>query len=209
MKRMLLVLILCLPTVSLWANYGLSNVVTKEIRRPEPVVEQVAPEVKKEEPREFRKTVHYPYTIHLSSWREYQAAVRQLQEQESDLTPLFITTIDLGSPGVWNRVDYGVFPSIKDAVFKLRALQAQGVTQKGAFVGGEVPFAIELGAFGASDEAEEKAEELRSRGVFPYIVKESEDYFRLLAGAYPDMTSASPAIEELKALGLNPILTKR
>ncbi|MDT8273087.1 MAG: SPOR domain-containing protein, partial [Desulfomonilia bacterium] len=84
-----------------------------------------------------------------------------------------------------------------------------GVTQKGAFVGGEVPFAIELGAFGASDEAEEKAEELRSRGVFPYIVKESEDYFRLLAGAYPDMTSASPAIEELKALGLNPILTKR
>ncbi|MGC9324731.1 MAG: SPOR domain-containing protein [Desulfomonilia bacterium] len=208
MRRMMFILVWCIMASPLCADYGLSNVVTKEIRRPEPVEEAILEKGEETAP-EFVKAVYYPFTIHMSSWKEYEAAVRQIQENPLDLEPIFITKIDLGSSGVWNRVDYGAFHSIKDAVFELRALQAQGVIEKGAFVGDQVPFAIEVGVFTDAEGAMERSEELRSNGIISYILKESEDYYRLLVGAYPDIPSASPAVDDLKALGLNPIITKR
>lgn len=127
----------------------------------------------------------------------------------SRLDPVYLTKIDLGASGLWYRIDYGLFPTIKEAVARLRELKAKNIIDKGAFVGGEVAFAIEIGAYESMQEAKDEAQELIDQGIVPYIVKESDSLFRLLAGAYPDEKSAAPAVSDLNALGYSPALKKR
>lgn len=214
MKRLILLVVLSLFALPLWADYGLSNVVTKELHR------TVVPEEPKEEPVEqvpeenekpiyFTKTSYYPYTIHMSSWQDPQAAINQLREVRPSLETVFITKIDLGSSGVWYRVDYGVFHTIKDAVTRLRELVAKKVIEKGAFVGSTVPYTIELGMYNNKNEAVKTAQALEEKGIITYILQESDSLYRLLSGAYPDPKSAAPAYNDLKASGITPKIKKR
>jgi len=106
-------------------------------------------------------------------------------------------------------MDYGAFPTIKDAVLKLQELKGKGLVDKGTFVGGSVPYAIELGMYKSMKDAQSKAQKLAAKGVIPYVLKEREDIYRLLAGAYPNEKSAAPAMNDLMALNLLPTLKKR
>ena len=215
MKRCVLMWALLLTAQPLWAGYGLSNVVTREIHRG-PVIEEIQventerPALKEPAPKaSAAKVVYYPYTIHLSSWQDPREALQQMEKMKTRLDTLYITKIDLGTSGVWHRIDYGLFPNIKDAVSRLRELKSKNIIDKGAFVGGEVPFAIEVGTYESLQEAEDEAKELTDQGIAPYIVKERDSFFRLLCGAYPDETSAAPAVGDLKAMGFSPALKKR
>lgn len=215
MKRCVLICALFLMAPPLWAGYDLSNTVTREIHRG-PVIEEVQDEPLKQQTSEKAiapvspaKTVYYPYTIHLSSWQDPKEACRQIEKMQSKLDMLFITKIDLGASGVWHRVDHGIFPTIKDAVARLRELKARDVIDKGAFVGGQVPYAIELGTYESVQEANDDARELKDQDMVPYVIREQDTVFRLLLGSYPDEKSAAPAMEDLKALGFDPTLKKR
>jgi hypothetical protein len=222
MKRLILVCILSLIALPLWADFGLSNVVTKEIHRtvvveetpeeiPEEAAEEPAPQVQEKAPQAvpFTKTAYFPFTIHMSSWHDPQAAMQQARGIRPSLGTVFITKIDLGSSGVWYRVDYGVFHTIKDAVTKLRELVAKKVIEKGAFVGSQVPYAIEIGMYDTENKAMDVAKDLEQKGITPYVLKETEGLYRLLVGAYPDTKSAVPAYNDLKELGLTPTMQKR
>lgn len=220
MKRLILVCILSLVALPLWAGYGLSNVVTKEIHRavpqeepvpvPEPAVEP-EPEVLQPAPKiaAFTKTAYYPYTIHMSSWQKSEDAMAEIGKVRSVLDTVFVTKIDLGPSGIWFRVDYGVFPTIKDAVTMLRELMAQKVVEKGAFVGSAVPYAIEIGIYESKNKADDAATDLDKKGIMSYVLRETDTVYRLLYGAYPDTKSASPAYNDLKVAGLSPTIKKR
>ncbi|HNR52146.1 MAG: Sporulation related domain protein [Deltaproteobacteria bacterium ADurb.BinA179] len=215
MRRCVLSCVLVLVALPLWAGYGLSNVVKKEIHRG-PVIEEIPVEQADRPAGQTAapaaapaKTTYYPYTIHLSSWQDQKEATRQIEKMRSRLDPVYLTKIDLGASGLWYRIDYGLFPTIKEAVARLRELKAKNIIDKGAFVGGEVAFAIEIGAYESMQEAKDEAQELIDQGIVPYIVKESDSLFRLLAGAYPDEKSAAPAVSDLNALGYSPALKKR
>jgi hypothetical protein len=219
MKRCVLVCVLLLTAVPLWAGYGLSNVVTRQIQRG-PVIEEVTeaaaempevqPAVQEIPPAQPAvSATARPYTIHLSSWRNRDEALREMEEMRSRLDTIFITKIDLGPSGVWYRVDHGMFPTIREAVARIRDLKSRGVIDRGAFVGGEVGLAIELGTYESMEEAREEAQELALSGIASYIVREGSAVFRLLVGAYNDEKSAVPAMEDLRALGYSPVLKKR
>jgi septal ring-binding cell division protein DamX len=219
MKRCVLVCVLLLTAVPLWAGYGLSNVVTRQIQRG-PVIEEVTeaaaempevqPAVQEIPPAQPAvSATARPYTIHLSSWRNRDEALREMEEMRSRLDTIFITKIDLGPSGVWYRVDHGMFPTIREAVARIRDLKSRGVIDRGAFVGGEVGLAIELGTYESMEEAREEAQELALSGIAYYIVREGNAVFRLLVGAYNDEKSAVPAMEDLRALGYSPVLKKR
>ena len=222
MKRLILLCILSLIALPLWADYGLSNVVTKEIHRtvvveetPDETPEEAAgkPELQVQEKAPqavpYTKTAYFPYTIHMSSWQDPEAAIQEAERIFPSLGTVFITKVDLGSSGVWYRVDYGVFHTIKDAVNQLRELVANKVIEKGAFVGSQVPYAIEIGMYDTEDKAMEVAKDLDQKGVMPYVLKETDGLYRLLVGAYPDTKSAIPAYNDLKDLGLTPTMQKR
>lgn len=214
MRHVILVCILILTALPVQAQWGLSNVVTKEIHHTPglPATVEEMPVTKQEVQAQavsYTKMTNYPYTIHISSFETHQEAARQVERLKSRLDMLFVTKIDLGDAGVWYRMDYGAFPTIKDAVLRLQELKSQGLADKGTFIGGSVPYAIEIGQYKNEKEASSKANKLGSKGVITYILKEREDIYRLLTGAYPNEESAEPAMSDLMAMNLLPTLKKR
>jgi septal ring-binding cell division protein DamX len=225
MKHIFLICTMFLIALPAWADWGLSNVVKKEIHRTNPVsaapvtgaltmtADTTAPVAAPEAPAQvvsYTKTTHYPYTIHLSSSQDINQTRKQIEIMQRRLVEMvFVTKINLGAPGTWYRIDYGAFSNIKDAVLKLQDLKTKGVVAKDAFVGGSVPYAIELGMYKSQQDAQAAVRSLSQKGLVPYVVKEKDDLFRLLSGAYPDEKSAAPALNDLMALNLQPALKKR
>ncbi|MEA3221667.1 MAG: SPOR domain-containing protein [Thermodesulfobacteriota bacterium] len=202
MKSIIMTLIIVFISLPALAELGLSNVVEKEIQRA-PAMPQKQHSIK------YVKETFYPYTIHMSSWRDPAPAIEKMNSLRLTLRPTFITKIDLGKKGVWYRVDYGLFATIKDAVVKSRELQEAKIANKGAFVGMPVPYAIEIGTFKTEEQALAEQSRLRNLGVISYMVKESERCFRLLVGAYPDKDSTKLAQDDLGAIGISLKITKR
>jgi len=202
MRLIILALMISLISSPLWADFGLSNVVTKEIHR--------VPAAKKT-PKDtvFQKGSFYPYTIHISSWKLEEDALKQIEKLRNKLDVLYITKIDLGSSGIWFRVDTGIFGTIKEAALKLKELQGQKIIEKGAFVGSSVPYTIELDDYTDKSEAMQEIQRLEKIGIISYILQESQDYYRIIFGAYPDTNSAETALNDLKALQLSAKISKR
>jgi septal ring-binding cell division protein DamX len=232
MKHVVLICTMFLMALPAWADWGLSNVVKKEIHRtgipaaapaaaPSPEAAPAAgataqpAEAPSQAPAQaqeipFTKTVHYPYTIHLSSSQDINQTRKQIELIQRRLVEMvFITKINLGAPGTWYRIDYGAFSNIKDAVLRLQELKNKGVVARDAFVGGTVPYAIELGMYKTQQEAQAASRNLGKKGVVPYVVKEKDDLFRVLSGAFPDEKSAAPAMSDLMSLNLQPAIKKR
>jgi len=158
----------------------------------------------------YQKAVFYPYTVHLSSYRSQQDALRAYREQYRNLDMVFITKIDLGgNVGIWQRIDYGAFQDSTAAVSKVEELKKNGIIRKEkAFIGSAAPYTLELGVFG-KDGAQALAQKLMEKGQVPYIIQEAGDAYRVVVGAYPDEKSALPAIQDLRAMGLQPKIAKR
>lgn len=216
MKHVFLICILFLVAAPAQAEWGLSNVVKKEIHRTNPVNSLgTIPGPPVDAPAaqgadvSYTKVNHYPFTIHIASSKELTKAHQQIEIMRRKLEMVFVTKINLGAPGTWYRIDYGAFSNVKEAVLKLQELKTKGVVYPDAFVGPSVPYAIELGMYRTQQEAQAAANSLNAKGVFPYIVKEKDDLYRLLSGAYPDEKSAAPAMSDLMALNLQPTLKKR
>lgn len=228
MRHLILVVLFCLAAHPLWADYGLSNVVTKQMDRsqqpaqsPKPAssdmvvtppaapAQEPAQKVPEAAPVTFKKAVFYPYTVHISSWQNKKDALNYYRKKVQVMDQVFITKIDLGATGIWYRVDHGLFMSQKDASARLNDLQARGLIDAESFIGSAVPYAIEIGIFTDRASAADEAARLNKNGIIPYIVKESGTVYRLLSGAYPGEKSARPALEDLMAMGLKPRVTKR
>lgn len=240
MKHIFLIVVVSLFAAPLWAGYGLSNVVTQKLdaqqspAQPAPVqaekqapAPQAAPVPEKTQPAEkapaasqdiekqpapaeFKKTVFYPYTIHISSFKTQKEAVTDYERKYQKMDMAFVTKIDLGDSGIWYRVDYGVFSNINDAMKKMKEMKNSGIiTDPDAFVGSSSPYTIEIGIFGSNNDAMSQARKLQGKGQVPYVIRESETVYRLLSGAYPSEKSALPARQDLKAMGLQAKITKR
>lgn len=222
MRRLFLIVVLCLSAIPLWADYGLSNVVTREITRgnvpvaaaPQQLPAQPLEQIPAKGPEPvaaplLKKSAFYPYTIHISSWQDSREALAQYEKKYRKLDRTFLTKIDLGQAGTWYRIDHGAFASTREATLKMKELQGKNIIDQGAFIGSAAPYALEIGVYAGKGGALAQAQKLRNTGVIPYVLKESEGVYRLLAGAYPDEKSAAPAREDLRALGLKTKITKR
>ncbi|MRR14549.1 hypothetical protein EG833_03800, partial [archaeon] len=182
MKHSILVCIFVLMALPVRADFGLSNMVRKEIHHT-PGIQESVPELPAQKkdaqvPMQFSpqaqpkaqeipiaKAHNYPYTIHLASWQDQNDAMRQYERMRSRMEPIFITKIDLGPSGIWYRLDFGVFPTIKDAVLKLQEMKSKGFVDKGSFVGGSVPYTIEIGVFKTGQEDQARLKYLVEKGT--------------------------------------------
>ncbi len=174
------------------ADFGLSNVVEREISG-------ISGDSK---PFSCEKKMFYPYTIHLSSWKNLSEAMEEMNTLGFVPGITFITKIALKKNDVWYRIDYGFFTTEKEASEKLKELQGMKVAPKDAFVGTPTPYAIEAGAFAFEQETTFEDARLRGKGIIPYVIKETDGCFRLLVGAYPNKKSAKQALEEMKNTGI-------
>ena len=230
MRRFVLFVVFCLAAFPLWADYGLSNVVIKQVDRnqqeKQPAVapdETSAPQAAPDKNPvqvspdkasslsvpQYKKSTFYPYTIHISSWQNKKDALAQYKQKFQKLGGVFITKIDLEANGVWYRIDIGAFSTINEASARMKDLQANGIIDTEAFIGSSVPLTIEIGVYSDKSEALKVAEKLHGEGIVPYVMKEPGSVFRLLAGAFPSSKSAYPELEDITALGLESKITKR
>jgi hypothetical protein len=228
LKRLILFLVFLFMSLPLWADYGLSNVITKQIDRnqqkeqppaalektpapvPAPGTQPVPPD-KKPTPAvpQYKKSVFYPYTIHISSWQTKKDAFAQYKQKYQKLEGVFITKIDLGPTGIWYRIDVGAYSADNDAITRMKDLQDRGIIDTESFIGSSVPYAIELGVLPDRDQAIKTADKLRDAGVVTYVMKESDSAYRVLSGAFPNRKSSEPALNDLATLGLHAKITKR
>jgi len=185
MKRILLpALVIVFIPLCLWASYGKSNVLQKEIKR-SPLIVAPLPSTTQSQASPSApgkgcvKNTFYPFTIHILSSQSLSDAKRSMERLNDTLGTVFITKTDLGATGIWYRLDYGLFPIAKEAMQKMRELQRKGVIDKGAFIGGPTPYT------------------------------ENGGCLRVAVGAFPDMKSAKMVHADLTQLGLNPAITKR
>jgi hypothetical protein len=228
LKRLILFVVLLLVSLPLWADYGLSNVVTEQIdlnqqkEQPPIAAEKMsesvpaqsaepAPADKTPAPAvpQFKKSAFYPYTIHISSWQTNKDALAQYKQKFQKLDGVFITKVDLGATGIWYRLDVGAYSADNEAITRMKDLQDKGIIDTESFIGSSVPYAIELGVFPNKDQAQKTADKLRGVGVVTYIMKESDSAYRVLSGAFPDRKSSEPALNDLSSLGLHAKITKR
>jgi len=239
MKRilMLALVIVCIP-LCLWASYGKSNILQKEIKRSplivaplpatpaqqpaSPAAPQTPPAIPQPSPAKPQalpatpskgcvKNTFYPFTIHILSSQNLDDAKRSIERLNAILGTVFITKTDLGPTGIWYRVDYGLFSMAKDAVLKMRELQRKGVIDSGAFLGSPTPYTLELAKFDAQSkkQAQQEIERLKNLGVVSYLIEESGGCMRVVVGAFPDMKSANMVLTDLTQQGLKPMITKR
>jgi septal ring-binding cell division protein DamX len=228
LKRLILFVVFLLVSLPLWADYGLSNVVTQQIDRnqqkeqpPAPAENMTAPvPVQGTEPApagktpppavtQFKKSAFYPYTIHISSWQTNKDALAQYKQKYQRLDGVFITKVDLGPTGIWYRIDIGAYAQDNEAITRMKDLQDRGVIDTESFIGSSVPYTIELDVFPDRDQAQKMVDKLRGAGVVTYVMKESDSAYRVLCGAFPNRKSAEPALNDLSALGLHAKITKR
>jgi len=227
LRRLMLFVVFCLAALPLWADYGLSNVVIKQVDRnqpkqsaadetsapqaaPDKIPVQVSPvEASSHSVPQFKKSNFYPYTYHISSWQNKKDALAQYKQKFHKLDGVFITKIDLEATGVWYRIDVGAFSTRNEAGARMKDLQARGIIDTEAFIGSSVPLAIEIGIYSDKSDALKVADKLYGEGIVPYVMKESGSVFRLLAGAFPSSKSAYPELEDITAMGLESKITKR
>ncbi len=228
MKRLILFVVFLLISLPLWADYGLSNVVTQHIDRnqqkeqPFPSTEKmsVSEPVKGAEPApagktptpavpQFKKSAFYPYTIHISSWKTNKDAFAQYKQKYRKIDGVFITKVDLGPTGIWYRIDVGAYSQDNEAITRMKDLQDAGVIDTESFIGSSVPYTIELGVLPDREQAQKMVDKLRGAGVVTYVMKESDSAYRVLCGAFPNRNSSEPALNDLSALGLHAKITKR
>jgi len=217
MKRILLpALVIVFIPLCLWASYGKSNVLQKEIKR-SPLIVAPLPSTTQSQASPSApgkgcvKNTFYPFTIHILSSQSLSDAKRSMERLNDTLGTVFITKTDLGATGIWYRLDYGLFPIAKEAMQKMRELQRKGVIDKGAFIGGPTPYTLELAAFDAQakKQAMQEIGRLKDLGVASYLIEENGGCLRVAVGAFPDMKSAKMVHADLTQLGLNPAITKR
>jgi septal ring-binding cell division protein DamX len=228
LKRLMLFVVFLLVSLPLWADYGYSNVVTKQIDRDQQKEQPPAPAEKISAPvpaqivepapvdktptppvPQFKKSAFYPYTIHISSWQTKKDALAQYKQKYQKLAGVFMTKIDLGPTGIWYRIDVGAYSADNEATTRMKDLQDSGVIDTESFIGSTVPFTIELGVLPDRDQAQKMADKLRGVGVLTYVMKESDSAYRVLSGAFPNRKSSEPALNDLAALGLHAKITKR
>ncbi|OPZ58379.1 MAG: Sporulation related domain protein [Deltaproteobacteria bacterium ADurb.Bin510] len=147
--------------------------------------------------------------MHLSSWRDREQALRELERLGGRVPQAFITKIDLGPRGVWYRVDCGlcVDPAVAEA--RRQRILRSGLVQNGSFVGAPMPFTVEIGQFDSLDAARARQAELKSQEIYTYLIGLGGGRYRVVCGAYPDAASAQALLDDLAALKLEARLVRR
>lgn len=127
------------------------------------------------------------------------------------LGTVFISKTDLGAQGIWYRVDYGAFMLAKDAATRLNELKQKGTIAADAFLGGPVPYTVEVATFDAKakDALAKESARLRKLGLSTYTLEESQGCTRILIGAFAERKSAALVLADVQRLGVQAKIAKR
>ena len=151
----------------------------------------------------LKKRASHPYSILLASCRlEESAQTVYLNYKKTGLAP-YIVKVELSQNKVWFRIFAGQYKTRKEAlgVIKKYDLSASLVLK--------TPYTNLIGIFSSQDEARDISSLLQRLGYSPYFVKETENSFLLVVGAFMTRNKADMQGLELQLEGVPNQIIKR
>ena len=150
-----------------------------------------------------KPVVPYPYSIRLASYDKEKIALKALtRHQHAGLSP-YLTKVNLGSKGVWWRMFTGYYPdreAAKAAVAEHNFKDAQII---------KTPYASLIGTFSSEAEMDDLFKRLDAKGYSPYVIKDADDHFRLITGAFVSKKGAQDQHRDLKTDGFDSKIVER
>ncbi len=196
-------------TFILGAGYGKSNVMEKQISPPTPDLSVTATEVKPgkasgayNDENPCSRLLFHPYTIHLEMNQYKETALDAASKYTNSIGQTFVTKTPVASTA-WYSVDHGAFESAKDAVARMQELKAGKLIPKDAYVGAPMPYGVELAVAATREKALKEVRRIRKSDVSAYVIKQNENCFRVMYGAYPNEDVAGFYEKEIRSLGMS------
>ena len=145
----------------------------------------------------------YLYSIRIASYnKEEDASKALIQEQKAGL-PLYLAKVYLGSKGVWWRLFAGYYYDREAAM----AAVAEHNLKDAQIV--KTPYANLIGTFSSEAEMADLFKRLDAKGYSPYVIKDADDRFRLITGAFITKKGAQDQQRDLKADGFDSKIVER
>ena len=139
--------------------------------------------------------ISYPFSLQLGAFREQKEADKLILSCEEKGMPAYRSKVELTN-GVWHRVFVGYFEDRESAEnFKQEhGLHGAGVKH--------TRYANLIDTYASFRELEDKILSLRNLGYSPYVIKDSDNNFRLLVGSYLSKEGAEKQYDDLRADGI-------
>jgi len=145
----------------------------------------------------------YPYSIRLASYKNKETALKALaRHQNAGLSPYF-ARVKLGRKGVWWRLFTGYYPDREAA----KAAVAEQNLEGSQII--RTPYTNLIGTFSGEAEMDDLFKRLDAKGYSPYAIKDADDHFRLITGAFITKKGAQDQHRDLKADGIDSKIVER
>ncbi len=150
----------------------------------------------------------YPYTIHVSSYKEKQISDTVAMKLREKNIPAFACPVHIPGKGDFYRIFIGFYGTLEET--RTAASKLKG--QKDIYpLEAKMPYAIQVGSFDSDQERIQLEADLRSKAYLAYSIPEKTDNnkTRLLIGAFRTEEDASRLTEKLQKAGFTPRVVSR
>lgn len=189
----------------------------KPVRQPEPekVVEKTAPAAVEALPEPVQPEViipevktHYPYTIHISSYKSQEKASLEVARFRKKGYNAFSAYIEIPGKGGWRRIYSGYYETFTQATAAAKKLKAK--LREDAIVA-KTLFGVQLGSVAEKSDLADIEKRLQAKGYSSYYIPLAPDgnYVRLFAGAYKKEADAKGLFDKLVKDGFDAEIVKR
>ena len=145
----------------------------------------------------------HPYVIHMSSFRDRESALKEVNYYRKKGYSAYDVSFKLGDKGIWYRVLIDRFSSKGETQEFARAITKEGHADYAKEL--ELPYAIETGMFESHEDAVKELLKLREIDYSPYplmVCSSDKCSYQILIGAYGNSSNATPISEELVSKGI-------
>jgi len=145
----------------------------------------------------------HPYVIHMSSFRDRESALKEVNYYRKKGYSAYDVSFKLGDKGIWYRVLIDRFSTKGETQEFAKAITKEGHADYAKEL--ELPYAIETGMFESHEDAVKELLKLREIDYSPYplmVCSSDKCSYQILIGAYGNTVNATPISEELVSKGI-------
>ena len=145
----------------------------------------------------------HPYVIHMSSFRDRESALKEVNYYRKKGYSAYDVSFKLGDKGIWYRVLIDRFSTKGETQEFAKAITKEGHADYAKEL--ELPYAIETGIFESHEDAVKELLKLREIDYSPYplmVCSSDKCSYQILIGAYGNSSNATPISEELASNGI-------
>lgn len=150
----------------------------------------------------------YPYTIHVSSFRNKRVANSMAKKLRKSGLPAFVCPAQIPNRGKFHRIFIGFYKTFRET--KKAALKLKGIKYLYPLEA-KMPYAVQLGTFNSDQKLKKLEADLQSKTYLTYTVPDTTENHKtkLLFGAFRTKKETARYTEKLQNEGFDAKVVKR